>query len=514
MEWELFRSRRRWLRESPSPSFPLLVLFIKRKKKDLELITNFPQAAGTDGALAPGLSMGYAAANGDAGHSWYENALDSSSWATKSPHNVNYHLLSMLGHRSLEELTLIAKHVTESYYGKKIKYSYWSGCSTGKLLDFSTCSRSRNTDTPTSLGGRQGMVLAQRYPTLYQGIYAVAPAMNWVTFIVAEFYPQIVMKALNYYPAACELNAITAAAVEACDELDGVKDGIISAPGQCKFDPQTIVGQEYDCAGSTRKITTEAAKIASATWSGPKDPDTGKSIWFGLTPDASLPGLDPNFGGLASTTCNEDSTECKPRPFPVAADWIRNWLLKDPEYDLSTIDEEQFHNLLVTSYQEYTSAINTADPDLRRFQKSGGKLLSWHGLHDQVISPNGTSSYHDRVAALVGPNVKDFFRHFEAPGVAHCFGGPGAYPTTGFQDLVRWVEHDEPVEELVGRNIPWPGTDRTKIRPFARILCPWPQVASYKGGDEASLSSFECRDGFDLSKMKKKEEVKAAKDEL
>lgn len=80
--------------------------------------------------------MGYAAANGDAGHSWYENALDSSSWATKSPHNVNYHLLSMLGHRSLEELTLIAKHVTESYYGKKIKYSYWSGCSTGKSHDF------------------------------------------------------------------------------------------------------------------------------------------------------------------------------------------------------------------------------------------------------------------------------------------------------------------------------------------------------------------------------------------
>lgn len=137
MEWELFRSRRRWLRESsPSSSFPLLVLFIKRKKNDLELITNFPQAAGTDGALAPALSMGYAAANGDAGHSWYENALDSSSWATKSPQNVNYHLLSMLGHRSLEELTLIAKHVTESYYGKKIKYSYWSGCSTGKLLDF------------------------------------------------------------------------------------------------------------------------------------------------------------------------------------------------------------------------------------------------------------------------------------------------------------------------------------------------------------------------------------------
>lgn len=87
------------------------------------------------------------------------------------------------------------------------------------------------------------------------------------------------MKKLDYYPAACELDAITAAAVEACDELDGVKDGIIAAYGQCKFDPSSLVGQKFDCEGETRKITKEAAQIASVTWSGPiKD---GKPIWYG-----------------------------------------------------------------------------------------------------------------------------------------------------------------------------------------------------------------------------------------
>ena len=351
------------------------------------------------------------------------------------------------------------------------------------------------------------MMLAQRYPSLYQGILSAAPSFNWVTFLVTEFYPQVLMKKLNYYPAACELNAITAAAIEACDGIDGVKDGIISAPGLCKFDPNSVVGQKYDCAGSERKITKEAAQIAAVAWSGPTDPDSGESIWFGTTPDASLPGFDPVFGGLATTICNEDNTDCKGRPFPISSDWIRTWLLKDPAYDLSTIDEEQFHELLITSYQEYYSHIDSADADLRRFKKAGGKLLSWHGLQDQLIPPNGTSNYHDRVEKIVGPDVNSFYRHFEAPGVAHCIGGPGAYPLTAFQDLVRWVEKGEPVEELVGRNLPFPGQDRSTFKPFARKLCPWPQVAAYVGGDEDNLSSFECKDSFEGVKAKVKDEL-------
>lgn len=84
---------------------------------------------------------------------------------------------------------------------------------------------------------------------------------------------------MNYYPAPCELNAITAAAIEACDELDGVKDGIVAAHGQCKFDPLSVVGQKYDCEGDSRKITKEAAQIAAVVWSGPiKD---GKPVWYG-----------------------------------------------------------------------------------------------------------------------------------------------------------------------------------------------------------------------------------------
>ncbi|USW58935.1 Putative tannase/feruloyl esterase, alpha/Beta hydrolase [Septoria linicola] len=458
------------------------------------MAASWDKAAGVEGALAPAVAMGYAGANTDAGHSndgdLFRTALDSTWWGLKSHGNVHHELLHMLGYRSLEELTLLAKHITEHYYGKKIQYSYWNGCSTG---------------------GRQGMILAQRYPSLYQGILSAAPSFNWVTFLVTEFYPQVVMKKLNYYPAPCELDAITAAAIAACDELDGVKDGIISAPGLCKFDPKTVVGQKYTCGlDSERKITKEAAEIVSVAWSGPSHPESGDSIWFGTTHDASLPGIDPFFGGLATTTCNEESKDCKGRPFPISADWIRTWILKDPEYDLSTIDEEQFFDeLLVRSYQEYHSAIDSADPDLRRFRKAGGKILSWHGLQDQLIPPNGTSSYHDRVEAIVGPGINDFYRHFEAPGVAHCLGGPGAYPITAFLDLVNWVEKGDAPGALVASNLPFPGQDESTFTPFGRKLCPWPKVASFQGGSENNSDSFECKDHFELSKAKAQ-----AKDEL
>lgn len=87
------------------------------------------------------------------------------------------------------------------------------------------------------------------------------------------------MRELNYYPPPCELNAITQAAIGACDELDGVKDGVVSAYHKCHFDPLSVVGQQYSCEGDSRKITKEAAQIAATTWSGPmKD---GKPIWSG-----------------------------------------------------------------------------------------------------------------------------------------------------------------------------------------------------------------------------------------
>lgn len=201
------------------------------------------------------------------------------------------------------------------------------------------------------------------------------------------------MKKLDYHPPACELDAITQAAIEDCDGLDGVIDGIVANHGQCKFNADSVIGKEYECGGEKRKITKQAVEVAKATWSGPLVGDN--AIWFGklqkskygngadlfkgLAHEASLPGFEPMLRGLASTDCNEKNEDCKGAPFAISADWIKHWVLKDPDFDMTTIDEAKFYEILRTSRQQYHSFIDNADPDLLPFRAAGGKIIHWHG---------------------------------------------------------------------------------------------------------------------------------------
>jgi Tannase and feruloyl esterase len=169
--------------------------------------------------LAPAIAKGYAAAGTDGGH--VLNALDPSSWALLSPGNVNRQLLLDFSSVCLNDMAILGKAVTESYYEVPPKYSYWNGCSTG---------------------GRQGFMNAQMYPDLYDGILAASPAINWAQVLVAAYWGQLVMNTM-IYPPPCELSAFTTATITACDDIDGVIDGIIAAPGLCNFDPHTLFGQ-------------------------------------------------------------------------------------------------------------------------------------------------------------------------------------------------------------------------------------------------------------------------------
>lgn len=109
---------------------------------------------------------------------------------------MNWFLLQDFASKSLNDMATIGKLVTEIYYGAAPIYSYWNGCSTG---------------------GRQGHQLAQTCPTQFNGILATAPAINWAQFVVSEYWPEFVMSQEKDYPRQCELDAITQAAISACD---------------------------------------------------------------------------------------------------------------------------------------------------------------------------------------------------------------------------------------------------------------------------------------------------------
>lgn len=193
--------------------------------------------------MTAAVGEGYSTVSTDAG---LGSQVYPTDWALLSPGNVNLYLLQDLGSVSLNDMAIIGKAVSTSFYGQPPKYSYFSGC---------------------SQGGRQGLMLAQRYPDAFDGIAASAPAINWSSFIFSDFWPSFMMKMLGEYPPACELDAITAAALDACDGLDGVVDGVIADIDACHFSAESIVGKTINCStfdGASRSISSASATIIEA----------------------------------------------------------------------------------------------------------------------------------------------------------------------------------------------------------------------------------------------------------
>ena len=438
------------------------------------------------------LSQGYAISRTDGGHpplSFSDPTQPTvESWAMLSPGNVNLYLFQDYASVALHDLAVISKDVVSSFYEMAPKYSYFQGCSTG---------------------GRQGLMLAQRYPNDYDGILAASPALYVPKLMVSNWIGQMVMNSLHQYPKPCELEAITRAAVEECDILDGAKDGIISNNVDCNFDPfpatnpklrepvfcSTKYADKDEAVEEFVNISDAAAQIAYHLWGGAKGSPR--------RPDWHVPLHSSPLTEYAATTCFYENGTCVPSSHTLAADWLRVFLYRDPSLtaqDLtSRITLEELMRLYDQSEVEYHSLISTSDPNLSRFAQSGGKILVWHGTSDEVIMPGQTTQYYNSVLDYAQTqysgieNVEDFFRLFMVPGVQHCGGGEGALPINTLRDLRRWVEEGVAPQELDSES--FTRSDGDKIY---RRICKYPLVARYKGEghDIRRADSFECADTF------------------
>lgn len=413
--------------------------------------------------LAPAALMGYAAAITDGGHPL---ADVEPVWALTANGTINWPLVVDFASRSLHDMAVVGKAVTASFYGTPPHHSYWNGCSTG---------------------GRQGMMEAQKYPGDYNGIYAGAPAINWPTLITAGGYPQIVFKEAGLYPTACELDAFTNASIAECDRLDGLVDGIIGNPATCPFEPAQLVGSKIDCSsygGGEVTITSVVAEIVSKIWAGPTTPD-GTRLWYGINKGAPFADGPAGTTAANTTTLPNGTTIGNPNFFP--ASWAAYFLKRDPTFDYSTVDYNQFLDFYIQSNHDYEWVIGTSDPDLSPFRDMGGKMLTWHGLADPLIMTNNTIDYRERVNALFGGDaaVDEFWRLFLAPGVYHCGGGPGAVPTDPLAAVVAWVEQGVAPETL-------PASTVAKGITVEHDLCLYPLTSKYVGGNPAAASSYHC----------------------
>jgi Tannase and feruloyl esterase len=396
---------------------------------------------------AAAIQGGYASAATDCG----VNPADllTGSWALNSNGTLNAPLIDDFSYAGIHDMTVAGKAVTQVYYPSPLHYSYFSGCSTG---------------------GREGLMEAQRYPADYNGIVSGSPAINWTKFIPSELWPELVMLQSNDFLPGCKETAFTDAAIAAC--ADG--SGVIENPAACRFNPFKLVGDVTPCGTITR---TDAA-VVEKIWDGPIV--DGKHLWYGLEPGTSL-------SGLAATTTSNGTTG--PVAFPVSVGGFQYWLTQNPSFNWETLTYQQFLRYFDQSVAEFAYPIATDNPNLGAFERDGGKILIWHGLADQLIFPQGTINYYQRVQDTLGAeNTATFARLFIAPGAQHCAPAAGPAPANPLQDVVNWVEHDQAPATILATG----GVDPSTNEPTQRPLCMYPYLSEYVSGDPGSLNSYAC----------------------
>lgn len=403
-------------------------------------------SGGNPGSLRGPVQQGFATGATDAGHEG-----GSGSFALNANGRLNWQEIRDFAYLGIHDMTVVGKALTQAFYGKAPRYSYFVG---------------------TSQGGRQGLTEAQRYPEDYDGIISRCPAVNWHHLVANLMWPQLLMLEAKHFISKAKLDAVTAAVVAACDGADGVTDGVIDDPLHCTWDPKAFVGTKVG-----EEVFTEAdADIVRKIWEGPRGHD-GRALWYGLTRGSSLV-------ALAGT----EGTPLTGKPYQPGLDRLRYLLVQDAKWDWTTLTRADFELFVNQCVEMYGPVFGSDNPDLTRFRDHGGKLLMLHGLADQLLPPQGTISYYERVQQTMGGAARtgEFARLFLAPGNNHGFQGAGPSPTGLMEAIVAWVEEGRAPAKLIAESRDTAGKV-TRSRP----LFPYPLVAKYSGkGSTDEAGSF------------------------
>jgi hypothetical protein len=415
-----------------------------------------------DAQLAMSVKAGYTATATDTGHTG--SPIDA-GWAVGHPEKI-----IDFGHRGIHEMTRVAKTVIAAYYSKPPQRSYFAGCSDG---------------------GREALMEAQRYPEDYDGILAGAPANYWTALLATAAYDTqaLTMDSASFIPPT-KIPTIAAAVNAACDEEDGVHDGILNDPRQCHFDPATI-----QCKGEDSDKCLTAAQVTALKkiYGGTLD-SKGHMIYPGF-----LPGAEEGEGGWALWITG-------PAPVKSLMAFFGNGFFSGFVFGKSDWDYKTFKvdADLKAANERTAQALNATDPNLQPFKARGGKLVLYHGWNDPAITALNTIDYYESVIKKMGQkNVDSFVRLYMAPGMQHCTGGPGpdSFGAVGdlkFDDpqhsvdasLEQWVEKATVPSIIIASK--FEGQDQTHAK-MTRPLCPYPQAGKYKGsGDPNNAANFEC----------------------
>jgi len=407
-------------------------------------------------AMAAPLRRGYAMASNDTGHKG-----GSASFAVGHPEK-----LIDFAYRSMHEMAVHSKAIIRAFYGRAPQLSYYQGCSTG---------------------GRQGLMEAQRFPDDFDAIIAGAPVHNMVHLNVSQVALQVEMLRNPARLVPDNKKTLFAnAVVAACDAKDGVTDGIISEPRACKFDPGVLAcpstppGTSSASLGASTEscLTPPQVENARSAWASVKD-KSGALVYPGRSPGFESGWRIPTPGATLN---------------PLFTDMPRFIGRQNADWDAMTFDLETDLALALKN----AGFVEATNPDLAKFKARGGKLLLYHGWADPGPAPENTVNYYEAVNKKLGGKSDDWMRLFLMPGVGHCGGGVGPDQADFLGALERWREKGEAPAQIVatkaaGRGGQAPAAAGGAPTPMTRPLCPFPQVARYRGtGSTSDAANFSC----------------------
>ena len=408
-------------------------------------------------ALPGALARGYATVGTDTGHT---GSGIEAGWALDDhERQVNF------GHRAVHLTAEGARSIIRHYYEREEEYAYFVGC---------------------SRGGGQGMMEAQRYPDDFDGIVAGAPAYHWTAFTAGFVQNQQAVfpdpSDLSTPMVTADNRALLAASIlEACDHLDGVRDGVLNDPRTCGFTPDALPRCEGERAGpdcvTRRQLaaieviydgpTSKGERIFHGFPLGGENDPGGWDTWIVGTADGQEPGV-PNLH------------------YGFGTELYKYFVFDDPGWDYTSYDFSTW----ARDVAQTAEILDATDTDLGRFRDAGGKIIFWTGWSDPALTALGTIDYYERLEAGEAGEaaVRDYARLFMLPGVLHCGGGPGPDSVDWLTAIEDWVERATPPGRLLASKL-----GKTGEPVLTRPVCPYPEVAVYRGaGATAVAASFRC----------------------
>ena len=406
-------------------------------------------------AMEPGLRKGFAAVSTDTGHDAAKEP--GASYAYPGPNNPHAERKRIdFAYLAVHETAVLAKQIIKAYYGAAPRYSYWQGCSTG---------------------GRQGLMEAQRYPEDFDGLIIGAPALNIATGLRNIWNAQALTGPGAI--ASDKLPVLAQAVYKKCDSGDGLEDGLIDDPRQCKFDPAVDLPRCTAEADSPNCFTTAQVESLKKIYGGVRN-SAGKLLFPGQPLSAEAfgqgrSGWDGYIVGASSANLNltQSGMRFLYLDTPPGPTW---------EYTMFNFDTDP------PKLAKWAALAGATNPDLSKLKQRGGKIIHYHGWADQMLTAFMSVDYYDSVLAKMGEKaVKDFYRFYLIPGMFHCRGGVGCDTVDWLTAIVDWVEKGKAPEQLLGAQVVDGTTKRT------RPHCPYPQVARYKGtGSVDAAENFSC----------------------